>query len=142
MIQRDETGIWKNPHPHHASKLNRRKQEGWGRRRQSHASEYGEQVEENPVSEYPMELIKRFADAMGRCPESISMDADVMDGQPSISGTRIPVRSVLRAIEHYGSIEGAIACYPDLTAQQVQDALFFSQVILELPRGDESSVAS
>lgn len=137
MIQRQETGTWKNPHPHH-----RRKQEPRGRTLQDHASEFGEQAVETSISEYPIALVKRFKEAMNRCPASISIDVDVMDGQPCISGTRIPVRSILRAIEHYGSIEGAMVCYPDLTAQQVQDALFFSQVILELPRGDDSSVAS
>ena len=80
---------------------------------------------------------------MKRCPSSISIDSNVMDGQPCVAGTRIPVRSVLRAIEHYGSIEGAVECYPNLTTQQVQDALFFSQVILELSSGfDESSVVT
>ncbi len=99
------------------------------------------QQDARTVSEYPAALLTVFEATMKRCP-SVSIDTDVMAGQPCIAETRIPVRSILRAIEHYGSIEGAVMCYPDLTAQQVQDALFFSQVILELPRGDESSVAS
>jgi uncharacterized protein (DUF433 family) len=108
--------------------------EGWGRPLDSHAIEYGEQAT-GADSGYPDAILKLFEDAIMRCPSSISIDVDVMEGQPCIAGTRIPVRSVLRAVEHYGSIEGAIRCYPDLTTQQVQDALFFSQVLLEASRG-------
>lgn len=39
-------------------------------------------------------------------------------------------RHVLR-IEYDGSIESVIECYPHLTAQQVKDALFFCQALLE-----------
>ena len=73
---------------------------------------------------------------------SISIDPDIMEGQPCVTGTRIPVRAVLRAIEHYESLDGAIMCYPHLTKEQVKDVLYFSQVLLE-PRGiDEASTAA
>ena len=66
-----------------------------------------------------------------------------MEGQPCISGTRIPVRAVLRAIEYYESLDGAIRCYPHLTKSQVKDALYFSQVLLEPQSGiDEASTAA
>lgn len=83
-----------------------------------------------------------FASAARRCP-SISVDSDIMDGQPCIGGTRIPVRSVLRAVELQGSLSGAIECYPHLTEQQVKDAVYFAQVVLE-PVGviDEFAIAS
>ena len=71
---------------------------------------------------------------------SISMDVEIMQGQPCIFGTRIPVRSVLRALEQYGSVIGVKNCYPHLTTEQVGDALYFSQIVLELPSGiDETS---
>ena len=134
MIQRLKTTPWQNPHVQRDSRRTCSKLEGWGRSLKTHIAEYGEQITDAAV-EYPEALLKRFEEAIIRCPSSISIDVEVMEGQPCIAGTRIPVRSVLRAIEHYGSIEGAVKCYPDLTAQQVQDALFFSQVVLELPGG-------
>jgi uncharacterized protein (DUF433 family) len=93
------------------------------------------------ICQYPAELSKVFEHAMKKCP-FISVKETVMEGQPCIDGTRIPVRAVLRAVEHYGSIEGAISCYPHLNAQHVKDALYFSQVVLELPSGiDETAPA-
>src|SRR5437763_16977061 len=56
---------------------------------------------------------------------TILMDASMMQGQPCIEGTRIPVRAVLRAIEHYVPLDNVVKCYPHLTVQQVKDALFF-----------------
>ena len=135
MIRKLKETPWQNRHVHRESRRMHLRFEGWGIYAKSHAAEFGELTSECPVSEYPDALLKRFEDAIARCPASISIDTEVMEGQPCIAGTRIPVRSVLRAIEHYGSIEGAVECYPDLTPEQVQDALFFAQVILEIPRG-------
>jgi uncharacterized protein (DUF433 family) len=70
---------------------------------------------------------------------TILMDASTMQGQPCIEGTRIPVRAVLRAIEHYVPLDNVLKCYPHLTVQQVKDALFFAQTVLELPSGDQST---
>jgi uncharacterized protein (DUF433 family) len=134
MIRKLKDTPWQNQHVHRESRRIHLRTEGWGLSTKSHAAEFGEQTIES-IGEYPDALLNRFEDAIGRCPSSISIDTEVMEGQPCIAGTRIPVRSVLRAIEHYGSIEGAVECYPDLTPEQVQDALFFAQVILEIPRG-------
>jgi len=70
-----------------------------------------------------------LAHALRRCP-SITMSPERMGGRPCIAGTRIPVHLVLWAIEHRGSIEGAIMSYPDLTTQQVKDALYFAETIM------------
>ena len=82
--------------------------------------------------------MKSFEDAMRRCP-TISVDEEIMDGQPCIAKTRIPVRAVLRALEQYGSIDEVRRCYPHLTKDQVEDALYFSQIVLELPGGLEDA---
>ena len=142
MIRKIRTGRWQTPHAHHDPKRGFAKLEGWGFPRQSRPTEQGEQRDEELVSRYPDAVLKVFEEAMMRCPSSISMGADVMEGQPCIAGTRIPIRSILRAIEHYGSIDEAVRCYPDLTKEQVQDALFFSQVVLEPSRGiDKTTLA-
>ena len=98
----------------------------------------------NPESaishEYPEALEKLFARAIERCP-SISVDKDIMQGQPCIFGTRIPVRSVLRVLEHSASADAVKESFPHLTTQQVEDVLYFSQLILELPSGvDETAI--
>jgi uncharacterized protein (DUF433 family) len=89
--------------------------------------------------EYAPEVLELFEKASKRCP-SVSLDPQVMEGQPCIAGTRIPVRAVLRAVEQYGSVEGALRCYPHLTVDLIKDALYFSQVVLDPSRGiDESA---
>lgn len=67
--------------------------------------------------------------ALKECP-SIAMNPKRMHGLPCISGTRIPVHLVLWAVEHRGSIDGAIESYPDLTVQQVKDALYFAETVM------------
>jgi uncharacterized protein (DUF433 family) len=79
---------------------------------------------------YSAELLAAFQRAAKESP-LVSVDAAILDGQPCIAGTRIPVHSVLRAIEHYGSLEAAVKCYPHLTIPQVKDALYFAQTVLE-----------
>jgi uncharacterized protein (DUF433 family) len=133
---------WQNHDVHRESTRIRLRLEDWGCSPKVHAVVYGEEATAADGG-YTEALLKVFGDAMTRCRSSISIDPYIMEGQPCIAGTRIPVRSVLRAIEHYGSIKEAIKCYPGLTSQQVQDALFFSQVILELPSGiDKPALAS
>jgi uncharacterized protein (DUF433 family) len=132
--------VWRGTHTHHGEPINRRRAFAWTKLATSHARECSDSSNHN--ASYPEQLFNVFGEATRRSP-TISMDEDTMDGQPCISGTRIPVRSVLRALELYGSIERVVECYPQLNAQQVKDALYFSQVVLELPRGiDETSVAS
>jgi uncharacterized protein (DUF433 family) len=38
-------------------------------------------------------------------------------------------------------VEGVLAYYPQLNSQQVKDALYFSQVILEIPSGIDEIAA-
>jgi uncharacterized protein (DUF433 family) len=73
-----------------------------------------------------------YRQAISRCP-SISMDTRREQGRPCIAGTRIPVHLVLWAVEQSGSIKGALKSYPDLSAQQVKDALYFAETILGSP---------
>jgi uncharacterized protein (DUF433 family) len=91
---------------------------------------------------YPKDVSNVFAAALARV-HRVSVDPDVMEGQPCIRNTRIPVRSVIRAVEQYGSIDGAVKCYPHLTQEQIKDALYFAQIVLEPPNGiDETTIAA
>lgn len=139
MIRKTKVTMWRHagPHAHHA--FNGRFL--WERQNKPRLTEHTEEGHDCIPSRYPSAVVRTFQDAVRRCP-SISMELDIMDGQPCITGTRIPVRSVLRAIEQYGSIRKAAKCYPHLTANQVEDALYFSQIVLELPGGiDETAIA-
>jgi len=79
-------------------------------------------------------VLERALDAF----PSIAMDSDVLSGTPRIAGTRIPVYMVLDAVEFYGTMEGALKSYPDLTKQQIKDAVAFAGAILEHPVEHES----
>ena len=63
----------------------------------------------------------------------IAMDRDILCGSPRIAGTRIPVYMVLDAVQHYGTLEGARTSYPQLTIEQVKEAVSFAGVVLEQP---------
>lgn len=61
----------------------------------------------------------------------IDIDCAVLGGTPRIAGTRIPVYMILDAIEYHGTLEGALKSYPQLTMDQVRDAVLFAASVLE-----------
>jgi uncharacterized protein (DUF433 family) len=63
----------------------------------------------------------------------IAMDRDILCGTPRIAGTRVPVYMVLDAVQHYGTLEGALTSYPQLTTEQVKEAVSFAGDVLEQP---------
>jgi uncharacterized protein (DUF433 family) len=63
----------------------------------------------------------------------IAMDRDILCGTPRIAGTRVPVYMVLDAVQHYGTLGGALTCYPQLTTEQVKEAVSFAGDVLEQP---------
>ena len=77
--------------------------------------------------------------ALQLCP-SIAMDASVLSSTPRIAGTRIPVYMVLDAIRFYGTVQGALTSYPQLTSDQVKEALSFAAQVLEQPTDDEAPI--
>jgi uncharacterized protein (DUF433 family) len=138
MIPKKITGIWHSPHEHRESWRRHAKLEGWPEAR-THTPTIDEQPDKCIASPYPEAIVELFTKAVARCP-SISIDDDIMQGQPCIFGTRIPVRSVLRVLEHHVSVDAVKESYPHLTTQQIEDVLYFSQIILELPSGiDETA---
>jgi uncharacterized protein (DUF433 family) len=65
----------------------------------------------------------------------IDMDYGILGGTPRIANTRIPVYMILDAIEFHGDLAGAIKSYPELTMEQVRDAVLFAAGVLECPCG-------
>ena len=88
------------------------------------------------VRAYSLPVSESFQIAMSDYP-TVSVNPNVMGGAPCIDGTRIPVYMILDAIEHHGSPDGALESYPNLTAEQVKDAIGFAKVVVECPLGDD-----
>jgi uncharacterized protein (DUF433 family) len=64
---------------------------------------------------------------------SVAIDSAVLGGTPHISGTRIPVFMVLDAVEYFGTLEGVLKSYPNLTVEQIKDAVSFASAVTEHP---------
>jgi uncharacterized protein (DUF433 family) len=62
---------------------------------------------------------------------SIVVRRGLMGGNPCIKGTRIPVYMILDGIEYYGNLRGVLKSYPQLTIEQVKDAVRFSKIAME-----------
>ena len=58
--------------------------------------------------------------------ERITTDPDVMGGLPSIRGSRIPVATVVAMVADGMSTEEIIAELPDLTPEDVREALLYA----------------
>jgi uncharacterized protein (DUF433 family) len=140
MTRKVKQTVWQNSHAHRYLKKDLKSLPPFWQREGTICDEH--LANDSTTVLYPAPVLKWFEDAIKRCP-SVSISADIMEGQPCISGTRIPVRSVLRVIEQYGTVNDVKKCYPQLTIDQVEDALYFSQVILESPSGlDETEIAT
>lgn len=55
--------------------------------------------------------------------DRITMNPEVMSGQPCIRGTRLTVRRVLEALAIYPSWNEVMAEYPDLEPEDIRQAL-------------------
>ena len=64
---------------------------------------------------------------------SIAIDFNVLGGAPHIAGTRVPVFMVLDAVEYFGTLEGVKKSYPNLTTEQIKDAVSFAAAVTEHP---------
>jgi uncharacterized protein (DUF433 family) len=57
----------------------------------------------------------------------VSMDADILSGTPTISGTRVPVYDVAASVSAGVPMERILSSYPVLTRQQVELAALFAE---------------
>lgn len=58
--------------------------------------------------------------------DRIVVDHRIMGGVPCIAGTRIPVATVVSLVAENQSVDQILASYPQLAAEDVQDALRFA----------------
>lgn len=90
----------------------------------------------NEIRSYSIPVSGSFQIAAREYP-AIKVDPDIMGGAPCVAGTRIPVYMILDAVEYYGSPEGVLKSYPNLTPEQVKDAIGFAKIVVECPLGDD-----
>jgi uncharacterized protein (DUF433 family) len=57
----------------------------------------------------------------------ISRDPRILDGEPVVRGTRVPVRAIVLAHRIYPTIERLAEAFPTLTIQDIGEALAFYQ---------------
>ncbi len=55
----------------------------------------------------------------------IVRDPRIVGGEPTVKGTRIPVRSIVLFREHEGSLADIFKAFPRLTADDVREALAY-----------------
>jgi uncharacterized protein (DUF433 family) len=55
--------------------------------------------------------------------ERVVINPKVMQGQPVIRGTRVPVELLLRKLGEGAAVEDLLDAYPQLTRQDIQAAL-------------------
>jgi uncharacterized protein (DUF433 family) len=60
----------------------------------------------------------------------ISVNPDIMDGQPCVAGTRIPVHCVLHSLREWGYVNCVKNDYPSLTFEQIKEAIYFAELVL------------
>lgn len=58
--------------------------------------------------------------------DRIAFDTQIMGGRACIRGMRIPVSVIVSQIAHGATVEEILAGYPDLTREDVQQALEYA----------------
>jgi uncharacterized protein (DUF433 family) len=71
---------------------------------------------------------------MTKMPGRIVVDAAFCGGRPFFRGTRVPVYVVLEMLANEESWPDISQAFPDLTPQDVKDALDFARELAAVPR--------
>ena len=58
--------------------------------------------------------------------DRITFDPEIMGGRACIRGMRIPVSVVVGQLAHCATVEDVLSDYPDLTAEDVEQALQYA----------------
>jgi uncharacterized protein (DUF433 family) len=82
------------------------------------------------AEDFGITMREAFAVAEKQVP-SIIVHRDLLGGIPCIKGTRIPVYMILDGIEYHGNLKGVLKSYPQLSLEQVKDAVRFSKILTE-----------
>ncbi len=82
------------------------------------------------ADDFGISMREAFALAEKEVP-SVVVRRNLVGGNPCIKGTRIPVYMILDGVEYYGNLKGVLKSYPQLTIEQVRDAVRFSKIAIE-----------
>ena len=63
----------------------------------------------------------------------ITIDMQTCGGKPIFSGTRVPVNVVLEMLANREAPKEILAVYPNLTLEDLHDALTFARNLAEIP---------
>ena len=63
--------------------------------------------------------------------DRIELDPKVCNGRPVIKGTRIPVSVILEQIAEGESIDSIFKGYPELTKEDIREALLYARASLD-----------
>ena len=76
---------------------------------------------------------------MGQCEgltmnwaERISVQADLMAGEPCVKGTRIPVSLIVGSMADGDKVEDLLKAFPQLTAEDIQACLQYAYECLKV----------
>ena len=72
--------------------------------------------------------------ARARRGDGVVQDPGVLGGEPVVRGSRIAVRSIVRAFEVYGDRERVLLAFPSIRPDQVDSAMRFYESNRELVR--------
>lgn len=78
---------------------------------------------------------------MKTLPGRITIDPRICGGKPVFAETRVPVYIVLEMLANQEKPEEILAEYPNLTKDDLHDALTFARNLAEIP-GNPSSIAA
>lgn len=63
--------------------------------------------------------------------DRITFDPNIMGGRACIRGMRIPVSVVVRQIAHGAAVEEILEGYPDITREDIQQAIEYAAWLTE-----------
>lgn len=63
--------------------------------------------------------------------DRITIDPQIMGGRACIRGMRIPVSVIVRQVAHGASVDDLLAGYPDLTREDIQQAIEYAAWLTE-----------
>lgn len=63
--------------------------------------------------------------------DGVTIDPLIQGGVPCITGTRVSVRLVLRALEQHCDLSEVRIAYPQISSKQAKDALWYAQKMLD-----------
>lgn len=78
---------------------------------------------------------------MKTLPGRIKIDSATCGGRPFFSGTRVPVYVVLEMLANRENAKEILSEFPDLTPEDLKDALTFARNVAEIPGNPAASAA-